>query len=63
MLVLTRRQGEVIAVGNEVRLTVLGIGAGQVKIGIEAPPQVVVKRDVARSVGRIPTRDCPVIRS
>ncbi len=45
MLILTRRVGETILIGDEVRLTVLGIKGNQVRIGIEAPDAVAVHRE------------------
>jgi carbon storage regulator len=44
MLILTRRVGEVLCIGNDVRVTVLGVKGNQVRIGIEAPREVVVDR-------------------
>jgi len=44
MLVLTRRPGESIIIGNGIKLTVVNVGPGRVKIGIEAPPSVRVDR-------------------
>lgn len=44
MLVLTRRLGESIAIGDEIRITIIAIKGNQVKIGIEAPPEVTVHR-------------------
>jgi carbon storage regulator len=44
VLVLTRKLGEAIVIGEDVRLTVLSIAPGRVKIGIEAPPHVAVDR-------------------
>ena len=44
MLVLTRRQGESIAIGSDVVVTVLEIRGGQVRLGIAAPPAVTVLR-------------------
>lgn len=44
MLVLTRRPGESIVIGNGIKLTVVQVGPGRVKIGIEAPPSVRVDR-------------------
>jgi carbon storage regulator len=44
MLVLTRRPGEQIVIGNGIRLTVVSVGPGRVKIGIEAPPDVRIDR-------------------
>lgn len=42
MLILTRRLGESINVGDDVKISVLGISGKQVRIGIEAPNNVVV---------------------
>ena len=44
MLVLTRRPGEQIVIGDGIRLTVVSVGPGRVKIGIEAPPHVRINR-------------------
>jgi carbon storage regulator len=49
MLVLTRRTGESIIIGNGIKLTVVNIGPGRVKIGIEAPPSVRVDREEIHS--------------
>lgn len=45
MLLLTRREAEVISVGSSVRVTVLSIRDGQVKLGIAAPRDVPVYRE------------------
>jgi carbon storage regulator len=44
MLVLTRKAGEQIIIGDNIRLTVVSVGPGRVKIGIEAPSSVKVDR-------------------
>jgi carbon storage regulator len=44
MLILSRRIGESIHVGDSVTVTVLGVARGQVKIGIEAPRELAVHR-------------------
>lgn len=44
MLVLTRRQDEKIYIGDDVVVTVCQISPGRVRIGIEAPQQVNIKR-------------------
>src|SRR5262249_39247637 len=44
MLVLTRRPGEQIVIGDNIRVTVVSLGPGRVKIGIEAPANVRVDR-------------------
>ncbi len=45
MLILTRRTGETVMIGNEVTLTVLGVKGNQVRIGINAPKSVPVHRE------------------
>ena len=48
MLVLSRKPGTQVLVDGNVRITILEIRGGQVKIGIEAPESVRVRRDDAR---------------
>ncbi len=45
MLILTRKLRESITIGDEIKITVLGIHGKQVRIGIDAPPGVVVHRE------------------
>ena len=45
MLILSRRCDEGVTIGPDVRVVVLGIKVGVVKLGLEAPPQVAVHRD------------------
>ena len=45
MLVLTRELGENIRIGDSVKITVLEVRSGQVKLGIEAPPEIKVHRE------------------
>lgn len=45
MLILTRRVGETIMIGDEVTITVLGVKGNQVRIGINAPKDVAVHRE------------------
>ena len=45
MLILTRRVGESLMIGDEVNVTVLGIKGNQVRIGVNAPKDVAVHRE------------------
>jgi carbon storage regulator len=45
MLILTRRIGESLMIGDEVNVTVLGIRGNQVRIGVNAPKDVAVHRE------------------
>jgi len=44
VLVLSRRRGEMISIGNGVTVTVLAVQGDRVKIGVVAPPEVPVHR-------------------
>ena len=45
MLILTRRVGETLVIGDEIRITVLGARGNQVRIGVNAPKNVTVHRE------------------
>ena len=45
MLILTRRVGESLMIGDDVNVTVLGIRGNQVRIGVDAPKDVAVHRE------------------
>lgn len=45
MLILTRRVGETLMIGDEVTVTVLGVKGNQVRIGVNAPRDVSVHRE------------------
>ncbi len=45
MLILTRRVGETLMIGDEVTVTVLGVKGHQVRIGVNAPKHVAVHRE------------------
>lgn len=45
MLVLSRKVGETLVISDNIRLTIVSLGAGRVKIGIEAPREIAVHRE------------------
>lgn len=45
MLILTRRIGETLVVGDDVTVTVLGVKGNQVRLGVNAPKEVAVHRE------------------
>ncbi|OUV63810.1 MAG: carbon storage regulator [Gammaproteobacteria bacterium TMED119] len=45
MLILTRRVGETLMIGDEVTVTVLGVKGNQVRVGVSAPKHVSVHRE------------------
>jgi len=45
MLILTRRVGESLVIGDDVTITVLGVKGNQVRIGVNAPREVAVHRE------------------
>lgn len=45
MLILTRRVGETVMIGDDVTITVLGVKGNQVRVGINAPKHVAVHRE------------------
>lgn len=49
MLVLSRRERERIRVGDSIVITVVRLGRDRVRLGIEAPPEVLVLRDELES--------------
>ena len=45
MLILTRRIGETINIGDDIKVTVLGVKGNQVRVGVHAPRDVEVHRE------------------
>ena len=59
MLILTRRVGETLMVGDDVTITVLGVKGNQVRIGINAPKNVPVHREeIYQAIRRAEQNDC-----
>lgn len=45
MLILTRRIGESLVIGNDVTITILGVKGNQVRVGVNAPKEISVHRE------------------
>jgi carbon storage regulator len=45
MLILTRRMGETVIIGENVSVTIVGVNGGQIRVGINAPKDVTVHRE------------------
>jgi carbon storage regulator len=67
VLVFTRKKGESLIIGNEIEVTILSVGTGNVKVGISAPRHISVHRqevyeaikgaNLAASKSQIPPQD------
>ncbi|WP_029407114.1 carbon storage regulator CsrA [Thiomicrorhabdus sp. Milos-T2] len=53
MLVLTRRENESFVIGDNIRLTILAVKGGQVRVGIDAPKDVMIHREELLLEGKI----------
>lgn len=62
MLVLTRHIGETITIGDEIHVTILGIKNNRVRIGIQAPKNVEIRRAELDSAGEHAGDDTPPAR-
>lgn len=45
MLILTRRAGETLMIGDDVQVTVIAVSGNQVRLGVKAPKDVIVDRE------------------
>lgn len=45
MLVLTRRHGQIVMIGHDIKVMVLGVKGNQVRLGVEAPKELAVHRE------------------
>jgi carbon storage regulator len=67
MLVLSRKRNERICIGSDIELTVLSISGGHVRIGIDAPRAVSIRRmellerDKSAASGQLPAPVCPAL--
>jgi len=64
MLVLSRKVGEKILIGNDIAVTVVRVAQGMVRIGVEAPRELPIVREEIKNRGKKPAEDqAPVARS
>jgi len=60
MLILTRRMGETIRIGENIQVTVFGVNGNQVRIGIDAPKSINIVREELVACGSIVRRENPL---
>ena len=53
MLILTRRVGETLVIGDDVTVTVMDVNGKQVRIGVNAPPDVDIDREEIRELKKL----------
>jgi carbon storage regulator CsrA len=58
MLVLSRKEGEVVYIGPDIVLTVIRLGRGRVELGIAAPPHIRIRRAEISAVRPSPLYGC-----
>lgn len=64
MLILTRRAGEVIMIGDDVTVTVLAVNGAQVRLGVAAPRSTAVHREeIYEKIQREIASETPVTKS
>ncbi|MCX7556690.1 carbon storage regulator CsrA [Xanthomonadaceae bacterium JHOS43] len=64
MLILTRRVGETLMIGEQVTVTVLGVKGNQVRVGISAPKDVSVHREeIFQRIQRVETEETLLIEA
>ncbi len=61
MLILTRKSGETITIGENIQIRILGVKGGQVRIGIDAPREISVNREEVHT--RIQTEGAAAVTS
>ncbi len=61
MLILTRKSGETITIGENIQIRILGVKGGQVRIGIDAPREISVNREEVHA--RIKTEGAAAVTS
>ena len=56
MLILVRRVGETIIIGDDIRITIVGVNRNQVRLGVEAPKEIPVHRSETADREKIGSR-------
>ena len=52
MLVVSRKVGERILIGDKIAITIVKVGSGAVRVGVEAPPEMAVMREELEALDR-----------